>query len=56
MIAYLIPQRKLLDLMKVTPRCLTNVCLGLNFREILKLERNPFLFHFTDEKKNQTRN
>lgn len=51
MIAYLIPQRKLLDLTKVTPRCLTNVCLGLNFGEILKLERNSFPFHFTDEKK-----
>lgn len=51
MIAYLIPQRKLLDLMEVTPRCLTNVCLGLKFGEILKLERNSFPPHFTDEKK-----
>lgn len=51
MIAYLIPQRKLLDLTEVTPRCLTNVCLGLKFGEILKLERNSFPPHFTDEKK-----
>lgn len=53
MIAYLFPfvSRKLLDLMEVTPRCLTNVCLGLKFGEILKLERNSFPPHFTDEKK-----
>lgn len=46
----MIPSRKLLGLREEALRCLTDVSVGLNFRDELKLERSSFPAHFTDEK------